>query len=271
MPRGGEGSQRSRGGLPEGGGARSGEHHALEHSGICSGVCRRCGCRKGQHCAIPKTAPKDANAYDSLGEIYFREGRFREAEEQFLRAFEMDKTRLGGAEAYRAGIAAFVGGDKTKADADFARYLAVRKENKDELAAVREAIWLYETGRADEARKRVALMNLPAAKSQLAVWDVVEGKSTAAFGEHPALAGWKLFSAGRYSEAAQFWKQTYDSMSLIEGNEAGIMVAASLRRANRDAEAQALLAKWPLPPTGPDPGFSSVVFVEAMRVKAGSR
>ena len=60
-------------------------------------------------------------------------------------------------------------------------------------------------------------------------------------------------------------------MSLIEGNEAGIMVAASLRRANREAEAQALLAKWPLPPTGPEPGFSSVVFVEAMRVKAGGR
>jgi tetratricopeptide (TPR) repeat protein len=226
---------------------------------------------KGSIAQYQKLAPKDANAYDSMGEIYFIDGRFREAEEQFLRAFEMDKSRLGGAEAYRAGIAAFVAGDRTRADADFAKYLALRKENKDELAALREAIWLYTTGRADEARKRVVLMNSPTAKSQLAVWDVVEGKSTAAFGEHPALAGWKLFSAGRYAEAAQFWKQTYDSTSLIEGNEARIMVAASLLRANREGEAKALLAKWPLPPTGPDPGFSSVVFVEAMRVKAGSR
>lgn len=218
-----------------------------------------------------KLQPKDANAFDSMGEIYFYEGRFREAEEQFARAFEMDKTRLGGAEAYRAGLAAFLAGDGAKADAHFAEYLNLRKENKDQFGSLRESIWLYTTGRAVEGRKRAAAIDLPAAKSQVALWDAIEGKAVASFGEHPALTGWKLFTSGKYTEAADFWKRIYDATSLIEGNEARVMLAASLRGAKREDEAQKLLAKWPLPPTGPDPGFSSVVFAKAMEIKAAGR
>ena len=220
-----------------------------------------------------KLQPKDANAFDSMGEIYFYEGRFRDAEEQFARAFDMDKTRLGGAEAFRAGLAAFLAGDKGRADAHFAKYLAFRKENNDQLARLREAIWLYSTGRHTEARQRAGTLaaDLPTAKSQLLLWDAFDGKTAVAFGDHPALAGWKLFATGRYAEAVEFWKRLYDATSVIEGNEARVMLAASLRGANRMPEAAKLLAKWPLPPIGPDPGLSSVVFVQAVEVKAGSR
>lgn len=216
-----------------------------------------------------KLQPKDPNAYDSMGEIYFYEGRFREAEEQFLRAFEMENARLGGGEAYRAALAAFLGGDKIKAAANFARYARFRAQQKDELLGLRESIWLYSTGRAAEARKKALEIGNPAAKSQLALWDAVEGKRAEAFGDRPEFAGWKLLATGQYSQAAEYWKRLYENASLTNANEARVLLAASLQGAGRTREAQVLVAKWPLPPMGPDPGFSSVVFAKAVELKAG--
>jgi tetratricopeptide (TPR) repeat protein len=217
-------------------------------------------------------SPKDPNAYDSMGEIYFYEGRFREAEEQFLRAFDMDNARLGGAEAYRAGLAAFVAGDKAKAEGNFNKYLQIQKKTGDaQSAALRESIWLYSTGRAKEARERAMAVTTPVAKMQLQLWDAVDRKAPTAFGDQPAFAGWKLYASGRYAEAAEYWNRIYTANSLINGNESRVMLAATLHEQNRSDEARKLLAKWPLPPTGADPGFSSVVFAKALALKAGGR
>jgi tetratricopeptide (TPR) repeat protein len=218
-----------------------------------------------------KLQPQDVNSYDSLGEIYFYQGRFRDAEPLFLRAFEGDKTRLGGGEAYRAALAAFLAGDSAKAEANFAKYLAFRKQNKDELTELRECIWWYSTGRREQAIQKASGLAMASAKGQVALWNAMEGKEPAAFGEQPQFAGWKALATGRYSEAVDYWKAVYDGNSLINGNEARVLLAAALHGAKREAEAQALLAKWPFPPTGAEPGFSSIVFAKAVELKAGSR
>ncbi|HYP05779.1 MAG TPA: hypothetical protein VER03_06050 [Bryobacteraceae bacterium] len=218
-----------------------------------------------------KLQPRDANAYDSMGEIYFYEGRFGEAEEQFLRAFEMDNSRLGGGEAYRAALAAYLAGDKVKAAANFNRYLNFRKQQKDAFLGLREAIWLYSTGRADAARQKAAAELTPAAKSQIAIWDAVEGKGAASFGDRQEFSGWKLIATGQYAEAAEYWKKVYDGSSVSAGGDARVLLAFSLRKAGRTSDSDALMAKWPLPPMGPEPGFSSVVFARAVELKAARR
>jgi hypothetical protein len=162
-------------------------------------------------------------------------------------------------------------GDRAKADAHFARYIAFRKQNKDQVSDLRESIWLYSTGRAQEARQKAAALPFPAAKTQIAIWDAVEGKGTLAFADRPELAGWKMLFTGRYSEAMDYWGRIYEGTSLINGNEARVLLGVALHGAKRDGEAQALLAKWPLPPAGADPGFSSVVFAKTVELKAGRR
>jgi tetratricopeptide (TPR) repeat protein len=218
-----------------------------------------------------KLQPRDPNVFDSKGEILLYHGRFKESEEEFLRAFEMENSRLGGGEAYRAAIAAFLGGDRIKAESNFGRYLEFRKANKDQFVGLRESIWLYTTGRTEEARNKAAVLNLPAAKGQIAIWDAVEGRGSVGFGDRAEFTGWKLLAAGRYAEAVEYWKKLYDANSLTSGNEARMMLAVSLHAAKRQQEAQTLLAKWPLPPTGPEPGFSSVAFGKSIALKAGRR
>src|SRR5687767_11936131 len=99
-----------------------------------------------------RVAPQDANAYDSLGEVYFYYGRFAEAEQNFLKAFEMNNALLGGGEMYRAALSRFLAGDLPKADEYLKRYLDFRQKHGDPSLALREAVWLYTTGRVAEAR-----------------------------------------------------------------------------------------------------------------------
>ena len=112
---------------------RSRECSALEHAGLCSGLRRRSGSSQEQHRGIPPLQPHDANALDSLGEIYYYEGRFPEAEKRFLEAFEMNNALLGGGELYRAALSRFLSGDQAKADEYFRRYIEFRQKHNDAL------------------------------------------------------------------------------------------------------------------------------------------
>src|SRR3712207_959720 len=106
--------------------------------------------------AYQKLEPKQANTFDSLGEIHFREALFSEAEQYFVRAFEMDNTLLGGGTLFRAALAAYLRGDRARADHHFRRYLDYRKKQNDPATALREAVWLYSTDRGDDARQKAA-------------------------------------------------------------------------------------------------------------------
>ena len=216
--------------------------------------------------------PREANAIDSLGEVYFINGRFQQAEKSFLEAFELNNALLGGGDLYRAAITRFLSGDRMKADDYFHRYIEFRQKHNDGLVPLREAVWLYVTGRRSEARQKAATVPSPAAKTQIALWDLAEGKGNPQIlGERPELQGWKLLFQAKYPEAVEYWSKVYESSSLITGNEARVLLAWSLTGAGRLKEGAALLEKWPLPPAGPEPGLSSIVSAKAIELKAGHR
>lgn len=219
-----------------------------------------------------KLQPKEANAHDSLGEIHFYEGKFAEAEQHFLDAFGQNPAFLGGGDMYRAALCRFLAGDTAKADALFRRYAGWRGKQNDAQMPLREAIWLYTTGRSAEARRKAESLGTPAAKTQLAIWDLYEGKGNPAIlGNRPELQGWKLLFEGRYPEAAEYWKRAYEASTVLTASEPRSLLAWALHGSGREAEAMALLQKWPLPPAGPEPGFSSLALNKTITLKAGRR
>jgi len=80
-----------------------------------------------------RLAPNDANASDSLGEIYFFFGKFPEAERAFLEAQQKNPAMLGGGDLYRAGLAKSFTADLPGADAHFKKYEEFRKSAGDAL------------------------------------------------------------------------------------------------------------------------------------------
>ena len=216
--------------------------------------------------------PKEANAIDSLGEVYYINGRFQEAEKSFLEAFELNSALLGGGDMYRAALSRFLSGDRMKAEEYFRRYIEFRRKHNDALVPLREAVWLYATGRQEAARQKALSLDSAAGKTQVALWDLADGKNTPQIlGDRPELQGWKLLFQGKYPESVEYWSKIYESSSLITGNEARVLLAWSLAGAGRQSDGAALLNKWPLPPAAPEPGLSSIVLAKAIELKAGHR
>jgi len=218
-----------------------------------------------------KLLPKDANALDSLGEVHFYHGKFDEAERYFLEAFELNNASLAGGELYRAALSRFLAGDTAKADEHMKRYLEFRRANNDAATELHHAIWLYTTGRPEQARQKAGALTLPAAKAQLVIWDLVEGKGNPSILNRPEWQGWKLMLERRPSDAAAWWRRAYDGSSLIAGNEARVMLAWALRESNQLEESRKLLEKWPLPPPGPEAGLASLPITKAIQLKADRR
>jgi len=219
-----------------------------------------------------KLQPKDANALDSLAEIHYYEGRFGEAEKYFLESFELNNTLIGGGSLYRAALSRFLAGDRVKADEHYKRYSEFRAQHKDALVPLRDAIWLYTTGRKEEARRNAGQLDSAPAKSQLLLWDMAEAKGNPALlGARPDLEGWRLLLERRYPEAINFWTRIYQNSSVIAGNEARMALAWALTSAERKPEAAPLMSKWALPPAGPEPGLSSVAVAKFIELKAGDR
>jgi TolB-like protein len=131
-----------------------------------------------------RLAPRDANPLDSLGDVHFYLGAFRDAESFYLQAHEKDSSFLGGVELYKAARACLMTGDIPGADQLFRRYAVARRAAQDPLADYREAQWLYLTARKREALaliRRLAASGAVAqeasslAASQLAAWSLAEG------------------------------------------------------------------------------------------------
>ena len=219
-----------------------------------------------------KLRPKDANALDSLAELHYYEGRFAEAEKHFLESFELNNTLIGGGSLYRAALSRYLAGDRAKADQHYKRYAEFRAQHKDALVPLRDAVWLYTTGRKEEARSKAGQIDSPQAKTQILLWDMAEGKGNPALlGARPELQGWRLLLERRYPEAINFWTAVYQNASMVTGNEARMVLAWALTAADRKSEAAPLMSKWPLPPPGPEPGLSSVAVAKFIELKAGGR
>ncbi|MBL8178329.1 MAG: hypothetical protein JNK48_26875, partial [Bryobacterales bacterium] len=120
------------------------------------------------------------------GEVHWFFGQFAEAEANFLEAQKRDPQFLGGLEFAKAALARFMAGDTKAADQIFSRYLETRRALKDPLADLRNAHWLYLTGRkkeALEAGKTVAAASTETGalmQSYLAVWQLQQGDAAAA-------------------------------------------------------------------------------------------
>jgi tetratricopeptide (TPR) repeat protein len=127
-----------------------------------------------------RLAPEDANAPDSLGEVHYYLGRFADAEKYFLESFAKNKALLGGGGALRAGMARLMMGDRAGADKHFATYIELRKQSKDALVPVREALWRFWTGHRSQAVASLENVTNPpeagvAARVLLSLWHVQFG------------------------------------------------------------------------------------------------
>ncbi len=122
--------------------------------------------------------PNQANALDSKGEIYYRFGRFADAEKAFLESDAKDPAFNGRQALYKAAIARLMAGNAAGAKELYDKFAAARGEEKAAL----EAHWLYVAGQTSEATAALraaakAQKGDPAARSftQLALWASARG------------------------------------------------------------------------------------------------
>jgi tetratricopeptide (TPR) repeat protein len=199
-----------------------------------------------------------ANALDSLGEVYFMNGRFAEAEKYFSQVNAKDPAFMDGAALVKAAYAHWLaaralsptnpGGDLAGADAILRRYLDSRAQANDPSVIWREAAWLYTTG-----RPRGAIAKLASAPDnqkalldrQLAVWR----------GEiHPP------------TDPAEI-KAVYDSTNPAADGLIRVIYAAALLGEGKTDQARALLERWPLPESAGDPLLQSLVFPQFLELR----
>jgi tetratricopeptide (TPR) repeat protein len=195
-----------------------------------------------------KSLDQSTNSLDSLGEVYFLNGRFTEAERYFQQAYRRDPRFLAGSTLMKAAYAHWLGGDLAGADAIFQRYRDDRRNQKDMSAVWREATWLYATGRREQgiAKLMEASADQPQlVQKQLAVW---RGEIQAPK-DLPTL------------------KKLYDGAVPPNDGEFRTFYAAALAAAGQKGEASTLLERWPLPESGGDPLFQSLVYPQFMELR----
>jgi tetratricopeptide (TPR) repeat protein len=176
------------------------------------------------------------NALDSLGEALFVNGKFDEAERQFLDAYKKDPKFLEGDAVWKAAHARWLASYERAGNLEAAnriadQYFQDRAKARDPLLTWRRANWLYETGRRQQAVD--LLMHAPennptaaaVAKQQLEVWNNPQPVTT---------------DLGKLEEA-------YRRADPVNDGLPRVLYAEALLRAGRKKEARDLLQRWPLP------------------------
>ncbi len=162
-----------------------------------------------------KQPNQKTNSLDSIGEAYFMNGRFAEAERYFLAANESNPGFMNGGELLKAAYAHWLAGDLKGADALAAKSLH---------DAWRESVWLFSTGRRDQAIAKLnAFPNKQIVERQIAVWNAPLPSDLAAL------------------------KNRYEHTPPSSDGQARVFYAAALAEAGRIEEARKLLQRWPLP------------------------
>jgi tetratricopeptide (TPR) repeat protein len=127
--------------------------------------------------------PSDANPQDSIGDLNYAFGKFKEAADHYANAYKRQPGFELSGDLFKAAMSKFRAGDKTGADALFAQYKAERAKASKDIADLLAADWLYRTGRRTEGaagmRQVAAGTQLPQARAdafaQLTVWDLIAG------------------------------------------------------------------------------------------------
>jgi tetratricopeptide (TPR) repeat protein len=188
------------------------------------------------------------NALDSLGEVYFMNGRFAEAEKYFAQVSAREPNFLKGAPLMKAAYAHWLGGDLAGADALMQKFLAALVQQNDPLAVWREAVWFYATGRQEQAM--AALAKAPPGQAsnmerQRAVWR----------GE-----------AHVPDDLNQLRKAYLNTNPAADGLPR-TLYAAALVQAGKADEARALLKLWPLPESASDSLLQSLMYPRFLDLK----
>ncbi len=125
--------------------------------------------------------PNDPNAFDSLGDVYYRFDKFAEAE----------KAYLDGQAPGKAAFARVMTGDIVGADQIFSRLMEASRAAKDPAAELRLGTWEFDTGRRDKGLSRLENFAVAAERSsqrdlssisysQLTLWNLMLGNGVRA-------------------------------------------------------------------------------------------
>ena len=137
-----------------------------------------------------------------------------------------------------------------------ARYLQFRAGIHDPILAWREAVWLYATGRREQAMEKVR--GAPSvADLQWRVWNGTVKDS----GPLGLLAGHKS------TEALDGLKTLYQRSQPSNDSLPRVFYAWALSETGRKDEARALLTRWPLPGDESNPLFESLVFPKFIELR----
>ncbi len=192
-----------------------------------------------------RLAPRDANPIDSLGEVHYYLGEFRDAEQYFLQAYDRDPAFLGGSELYKAARARLMTGDVGGADQIFRRYADARKAAKDPLLPYRESQWLSLTGRSPAP---AAVTNGPADANLAAVY--------------------KLLDARRFAEAVPPLQGFLARTDPLAPEQFNILLAWALVETGRTQEAAPLLETYGVPAAGFEGPLIRLTFPRVFLLKA---
>jgi len=156
--------------------------------------------------------PEEANPSDSLGDVHYYLGRFREAAGHYLEAIRKDPWFLGGGTLWKAAWARLMAGEVSAANELCQKYVQLRKAGGDSLAELRQGEWEYLTGRRGQAVTRLErLARGPAASlacSQLVIWSLNAGdRERAQRYVHCATAGARDPAAAMLARTCQFLAQ----------------------------------------------------------------
>jgi tetratricopeptide (TPR) repeat protein len=185
-----------------------------------------------------------------MGEVYFMNGRFREAEQEFFQAIALDPNFLGGSAMVKAAYAHWLAGDLPGADAMLQKFTASLAKSNLSLAVWRQATWLYATGRSDRA---LAMLSKAPPDERI----------------RRQLSAWQ--NIGRLSSSAPSSLDTlraiYSSTPPALDGLPRVLYASALLEAGKESEARAILKRWPLPENSREPEFDSIVFPKYLELR----
>ncbi len=181
------------------------------------------------------------NALDSQGEVLFMAGHFDQAEQYFVDANTENPNLIDGATLEKAAFARWLGGDPTGADELFNQYAAGRAIVGDPSTPLRQASWLYFTGREDQAVEQLqaVLEGAPSGQQQAAVAAAAEQQ----------LALWSNPDAVLTQPIDAVERAYQQSPPFADGLFRILLAEAALDEGNKE-RAEELMSRWPLPNAG---------------------
>jgi tetratricopeptide (TPR) repeat protein len=196
-----------------------------------------------QYGKLPGRLP---NSIDSLGEVYFMNGKFADAEKAFLRARTPSPS---GADLRRAAYSHWLAGDLPGADKIFAQFLNFASRGPVHGGAYPQwqlASWDFTTGRKDKAIADLPdKASFPQAVDQLRVWR----------GELKLPTGLEEL------------KKAYEVAQPVSDGLYRTLYAEALLANGQKDEAKKLAARWPLPDNAGDPVLQSLVFPKYLALR----